>query len=58
MVICIPGRYHYSANTTIRAIAYDYKTDLRESDVADAEYRFLPGAPPVTVSATAEDYNR
>jgi hypothetical protein len=52
------GPISFSSNTTIRAIAYDYKTDLKESDVADATYRFIPGAPTVTVSATADNYNK
>jgi hypothetical protein len=48
----------FSSETTIRAIAYDYITNLIPSDKAQAMYKFIPGAPDPTVSATAADNNK
>lgn len=47
-----------SADATIRAIAYDYKSNAQQSNEVQAVYRFIPGAPVITVSATAADYNK
>jgi hypothetical protein len=52
------GSIRVSQDTLIRAIAYDYKNGLSPSEVADAQYLFIPPAPVAGVAATAADNNK